>query len=167
MICTNNVTMHPPLITNTLNYDRGVRQEKDSIIKICMLWMPGPLGYMYPDSWGWPNPTHIIFPLIFNHANVWFVTHSWDPYNVENCLITRNYNGDIGKSALIIGATGAVGKQMLAQLLGSSHFTTVAEYGRRVTGQADLPTTQVPPNKLQQKTVNFEKIGDEGLGNGK
>lgn len=55
---------------------------------------------------------------------------------------------------------------MLSQLLGSSEFSKVAEYGRRVTTQADL-ATQIPPNKIEQKAVNFDKISDEGLQNGK
>lgn len=42
----------------------------------------------------------------------------------------------------------------------------MAEYGRRVT-PADTLTAQVPPNKLEQKAVNFENIANEGLGNGK
>ncbi|KAF8312136.1 NAD(P)-binding protein, partial [Clavulina sp. PMI_390] len=71
-----------------------------------------------------------------------------------------------GKSALIIGATGAVGKHTLSQLLGSTHFSRVSEFGRRVTAQDQL-AAQNPPGKLEQKVVNFEKIGEEGLADGK
>lgn len=73
----------------------------------------------------------------------------------------------VGKSALIIGATGAVGRQAFSQLLSSSEFSKVAEYGRRVTAVSELPATPNPADKLTQKTVNFDKISEEGLGEGK
>lgn len=72
----------------------------------------------------------------------------------------------LGMSALTIGATGAVGRHILSLLLGSKDFTKVAEYGRRVTPQTEL-ASQVPSNKLEQKTINFEKIAEEGLQDGK
>jgi oxidoreductase len=68
---------------------------------------------------------------------------------------------------LIVGATGAVGKHVLRELLVNPEFTRVAEYGRRVTPPSDL-APQNPPGKLEQKTVDFEKIGeDKALKEGK
>lgn len=70
-----------------------------------------------------------------------------------------------GKSALLIGATGAVGKHVLRELISSGEFTRVLEAGRRVT-----PLDQLPPSakeKLEQKTVDFEKINEAGLREGK
>ncbi|EJC99970.1 uncharacterized protein FOMMEDRAFT_170061 [Fomitiporia mediterranea MF3/22] len=68
-------------------------------------------------------------------------------------------------SALLLGATGAVGKHVLRELIASGEFTRVGEYGRRVT-----PIEHLGPNaqgKLEQKTVDFEKIEDAGLRDGK
>ncbi|THG97068.1 hypothetical protein EW026_g4863 [Hermanssonia centrifuga] len=59
-----------------------------------------------------------------------------------------------GQSALILGATGATGKHLLKELISSSHFTKVGEYGRRVTPQSQIPAT----NKLEQKVIDFEAI---------
>ena len=70
-----------------------------------------------------------------------------------------------GKSALLLGATGAVGKHVLRELIASNEFTRVGEYGRRVT-----PLDQLSPNakdKLEQKTVDFERIEEAGLRDGK
>lgn len=64
-----------------------------------------------------------------------------------------------GKSALLLGATGAVGKALLTLLLANPAWTRVGEYGRRVTP----PTTWsgAPPPKLEQKVIDFEDV--EGM----
>jgi len=69
-----------------------------------------------------------------------------------------------GKSALIIGATGATGKHLLRDLLASKDFTRVGEYGRRVTPAEQLGGTQA---KLEQKVIDFERVQDAGLKEGK
>ncbi|KZT25377.1 hypothetical protein NEOLEDRAFT_1133752 [Neolentinus lepideus HHB14362 ss-1] len=69
-----------------------------------------------------------------------------------------------GKSALILGATGATGKHLLRELLGSSYFTRVGEYGRRGTSLDSITTGK---EKLEQKTIDFEKIEEAGLGEGR
>jgi len=69
-----------------------------------------------------------------------------------------------GKSALIIGATGATGKHLLTELLGSSIFTRVGEYGRRCT---PLESISGGKEKLEQKTIDFEKLEEAGLKEGK
>ncbi|KAI0051544.1 NAD(P)-binding protein [Auriscalpium vulgare] len=56
-----------------------------------------------------------------------------------------------GKSALIVGATGQVGRHLLRELLESAQYTRVLEAGRRVTIPAPEST------KLEQKVVDFEK----------
>jgi oxidoreductase len=61
----------------------------------------------------------------------------------------------IGQSALLIGATGETGKYLLKELLQSTHFTRVGEYGRRVTDEKDIATGK---EKLEQKVVDFEKL---------
>lgn len=68
------------------------------------------------------------------------------------------------KSALIIGATGATGKHLLKELLASNDFSRVGEYGRRVT-----PTEQLggANSKLEQKVIDFEKIEEAGLKDGR
>lgn len=71
------------------------------------------------------------------------------------------------KSALIIGATGAVGRHIFKELLASSHFSRVGEYGRRVTPKSDLPPISPSADKLTQKAIDFEKVDQEGLKEGK
>ena len=66
-----------------------------------------------------------------------------------------------GQSALILGATGAVGKNLLRELLDSSHFTRVGEFGRRTTA---LDTDGLNnKEKLVQKVVDFEKLREAGF----
>jgi len=69
-----------------------------------------------------------------------------------------------GQSALIIGATGATGKNVLKELLSSPHFTRVGEYGRRVTPLEQITSGK---EKLEQKTIDFEKLEDAGLKDGR
>ncbi|KAH0836828.1 hypothetical protein J3R83DRAFT_8604 [Lanmaoa asiatica] len=59
-----------------------------------------------------------------------------------------------GKSALLLGGTGAVGKHLLAELLASEEWTRVGEYGRRVSATPG----RGPPAKLEQKVINFEDL---------
>ena len=65
---------------------------------------------------------------------------------------------------MIIGATGATGKHLLQELLQSSTFTRVGEYGRRVTPEESIT---VGKEKLEQKTIDFEKLEEAGLKDGK
>ncbi|KAI9570865.1 hypothetical protein HD554DRAFT_2240611 [Boletus coccyginus] len=62
-----------------------------------------------------------------------------------------------GKSALLLGGTGAVGKKLLAELLASDDFSRVGEYGRRVS------TPATPATKLEQKIIDFEDVDKAGL----
>ncbi|CAL1710219.1 unnamed protein product [Somion occarium] len=68
-----------------------------------------------------------------------------------------------GKSALILGATGATGKFLLQELLKSPAYSRVGEYGRRVTPSEDITAGK---EKLVQKTIDFEKLGESGLKEG-
>ena len=65
-------------------------------------------------------------------------------------------------SALILGATGAVGRHILSGLLASPEYTRVGEFGRRVTSFDN------PPEKLvQRKVPDFDKIEEvEGIKDG-
>lgn len=63
-------------------------------------------------------------------------------------------------SALLIGATGSVGKQLLPLILSSPNFSHVGEFGRRVT------SFETPNAKLEQKTIDFEKLPEAGLKDG-
>ncbi|KAG5635164.1 hypothetical protein H0H81_012176 [Sphagnurus paluster] len=67
-----------------------------------------------------------------------------------------------GKTALLLGATGATGKHILQELLKSSEYTKVAEYGRRVTDAQAVAGTG-GSDKLVQKAIDFEKLGEAGL----
>ncbi|KAH9479324.1 Protein FMP52, mitochondrial [Psilocybe cubensis] len=64
------------------------------------------------------------------------------------------------QTALIIGATGQTGRHLLQNLLASPHFSHVGEYGRRVTPTEEITTGK---DKLEQKTIDFEKISESGL----
>ncbi|KDR80786.1 hypothetical protein GALMADRAFT_241225 [Galerina marginata CBS 339.88] len=64
------------------------------------------------------------------------------------------------QSALIIGATGQTGRHLLQNLLTSSHFTRVGEYGRKVTPAGEITSGK---DKLEQKVIDFEKIQESGL----
>lgn len=68
------------------------------------------------------------------------------------------------RSALIIGATGQTGRNLLQSVLASPHFTRVGEYGRKVTSASDIKTGQ---DKLEQKVIDFEKLEESGLKQGK
>ncbi|KAF8809520.1 hypothetical protein BYT27DRAFT_7187835 [Phlegmacium glaucopus] len=68
------------------------------------------------------------------------------------------------RSALIVGATGQTGRHLLQSLLASPHFTRVGEYGRRVTSPNDITAGK---DKLEQKVIDFEKIQESGLKQGK
>lgn len=68
------------------------------------------------------------------------------------------------KTALIIGATGQAGRVLLRELLASNHFTKVGEYGRSVTPTSDIT---VGKEKLEQKVINFDKLEEAGLQDGR
>ena len=53
------------------------------------------------------------------------------------------------KTALVIGATGLVGKQLVQQLLADGRFNKVIVFGRRSLGKADA--------KLEEHLINFDK----------
>lgn len=72
--------------------------------------------------------------------------------------------GIAGKSALVLGATGATGRFLLQELLSSPAYSRVGEYGRRVTAPEAITTGK---EKLEQKTIDFEKLSESGLKNGK
>lgn len=63
--------------------------------------------------------------------------------------------------ALIIGATGLIGKALLPALLASSQYKIVGEYGRRVTS----PPPEGTGRPLIQHPIDFENLGASGLKN--
>ena len=54
----------------------------------------------------------------------------------------------------------STGKNVLKELLSSTHFTKVGEYGRRVTPLDSITTGK---EKLEQKVIDFEKVDEAGL----
>lgn len=60
-----------------------------------------------------------------------------------------------GKSALVLGGTGQVGRHVLREVLCSTHFTRVCEAGRRLTPLKSLP--EHVHAKLDQWKVDFDK----------
>lgn len=69
-----------------------------------------------------------------------------------------------GKSALIFGATGAVGRHLLKELLACPDFTRVGEFGRNVTASDKLEGQNT--SKLEQKKIDFEKLDDTEVKSG-
>jgi oxidoreductase len=66
-----------------------------------------------------------------------------------------------GKSALILGATGSVGRNILKEVLDSPRFTRVGEFGRRTTA---LDTEGLNnKDKLIQKVIDYEKPAEGGF----
>jgi uncharacterized protein YbjT (DUF2867 family) len=53
------------------------------------------------------------------------------------------------KTAVMIGATGLVGSQLLAQLIADDRFSTVISFSRRKTGKTSV--------KLDEQIVDFDK----------
>ena len=58
--------------------------------------------------------------------------------------------GNLGKAALIIGATGLVGSELLKQLLDSDEYTQVIIFVRR--------DTEITHPKLKQYILNFDQL---------
>ena len=56
-----------------------------------------------------------------------------------------------GKTALVLGATGATGSHILKQLIASNDYVKVGEFGRRVT-------PGIAQEKLKQEVIDFEKL---------
>lgn len=68
----------------------------------------------------------------------------------------------MARSALIIGATGLIGRLILPELISNtSPFSRVGEFGRRVT-----PGFVADEQRLLQKTIDFDKIEEAGLKGG-
>lgn len=72
----------------------------------------------------------------------------------------------MARSALLLGATGATGKKVLAELLASSEWSKIGEYGRRVTAPENLPPSQ-REGRLEQKVIDFENLDSSGLKEGR
>jgi len=78
--------------------------------------------------------------------------------------VAEIYDSSAPRTALILGATGQTGRYLLQDLLASNRFTKVAEYGRRVTDKDQIKTGA---DKLEQKVIDFEKLSESGLKDGK
>lgn len=65
-----------------------------------------------------------------------------------------------GKTALVLGATGQVGRHVLREVLCSAHFTRVCEAGRSLTPLDSLdrlPDSASAIAKLEQRQIDFGK----------
>jgi len=65
-----------------------------------------------------------------------------------------------GKSALVLGATGQVGRHVLREVLCSAHFTRVCGAGRRLTPVDSLdrlPDSASARAKLEQRQIDIGK----------
>ncbi|KXN84259.1 Oxidoreductase HTATIP2 [Leucoagaricus sp. SymC.cos] len=70
----------------------------------------------------------------------------------------------VPKKALILGATGQTGRVLLRELLASSQFSKVGEYGRNITPGDDI---RIGKDKLEQKVINFDKLDEASLQDGR
>jgi oxidoreductase len=62
-------------------------------------------------------------------------------------------------NAIILGATGATGSELLKELLARKAFNSIYEVGRRTTPLEGLTGTE----KLTQKSIDLEKLDEAGL----
>ncbi|KAI9487094.1 MAG: hypothetical protein EXX96DRAFT_551780 [Benjaminiella poitrasii] len=62
---------------------------------------------------------------------------------------------NMNKTAMIFGATGAVGKQLLKDVLKNGTYAKVVSIGRR---PVELEDSSIPQDKLVQKTVDFDNL---------
>ncbi|KAJ6647791.1 Oxidoreductase HTATIP2, partial [Pseudolycoriella hygida] len=83
---------------------------------------------------------------------------------MENKVATQNYhplNSELGMetklNAIVIGATGEVGKSIVKELIKASQFAKVTLIVRR---HLDLPETDENYEKIEQKLVDFEKLSE-------
>ena len=82
-----------------------------------------------------------------------------------HCEIRTHYGTTKApKSALIIGATGQVGRHLLSELIASPTFSRVCEAGRRVTPAEELSAQA--SGKLEQKVIDFERLDEAKLNEG-
>lgn len=70
-----------------------------------------------------------------------------------------------GRSALLLGATGATGKKVLAELLASKEWSKIGEYGRRVTALESLDVDA--RQRLEQRVIDFENLDAAQLNKGR
>ncbi|KAG1067009.1 hypothetical protein G6F42_026570 [Rhizopus arrhizus] len=63
-------------------------------------------------------------------------------------------NNNMNKTAMVFGATGAVGKQLLKDVLKNGKYAKVVAVGRR---PVELDES-IPQDKLVQITVDFENL---------
>ncbi|KAI9309052.1 hypothetical protein BJ944DRAFT_236450 [Cunninghamella echinulata] len=68
--------------------------------------------------------------------------------------MSTNIRTKMNKTTLVLGATGAVGKALLKNVLKDSNYTTVFMMGRRAV---ELDAS-IPKEKLVQKIVKFEAL---------
>ena len=72
----------------------------------------------------------------------------------------KAFKAMMGKTALILGATGATGKFLLQELFASPLYTHIGEYGRKITSMDQLAAGK---DKLQQRVIDFEKLDEARL----
>ncbi len=63
------------------------------------------------------------------------------------------------KTALVVGATGAVGRELMAQLCAHPAYDKVTAWVRRPLAAADIPLACAGA-KLQVRQIDFERLAD-------
>lgn len=67
-------------------------------------------------------------------------------------------------SALVIGATGSVGRRVLRYLLRCSNYERIGEYGRQLSDKRELALegiSRTALHRLEQRIIDFEALHDE------
>lgn len=88
---------------------------------------------------------------------LWFYQHSSDTINYQP--IDHQLTMETKLTAIVIGATGEVGKAIVKELVKRPQFEKVTLIVRR---QIDLPSPETDENyrKIEQKLVDFDKLSE-------
>ena len=71
--------------------------------------------------------------------------------------------GNLSRSAVVIGATGATGTPLVQQLLRSNEWGKVTIIHRRLMDVSNMDLTEKELNKLHQHKVNMEQLTEDDV----
>ena len=76
--------------------------------------------------------------------------------DTEGCKVTDGQKS-VKKVALVLGASGETGKEVLKQLVNRPEFTRIVSVGRR---QLDLPNDDPAYDRVEQKVIDFDNLDE-------
>lgn len=103
---------------------------------------------------------HFMWSLYLLYLGLGLVTGQGETCPREGCAQGDKTGSHMLKTAVILGASGETGRQLLQQLVASPHYAKVISLGRR---QLDLPKEGTGNwDKLEQRLVDFERLEEQG-----